>query len=135
MTHWLGHIINIQKVTIHKYTWSFGHVITCSHVTNRNCCICNATSFMHIKIERVVGYDKEPPPTKSLDSLMTWPYVVLWEKESVICLIPHLLCAPNVTEWWLMTWGHHPKNQITDSKKLFLFMRFLSTRQCNFNLI
>ena len=55
---------------------------------------------------------------------------------SVLILIPQSWLTPNLTDLWLMTWDHHPKNQITINKKCFPFLYFfLHSNVPVFNLV
>ena len=78
---------------------------------------------------------KETPSTKSHYSLVTWSYVVTWQIWNVTSIILQDLWPPIWNGRWLMTWGYQLQNQTNLSKNLFLFMYFLSTRQCIFTLI
>ena len=58
--------------TTSKVTWTYDHVATWSHVTNRKQYISTSPKAINAKLGKVEIYNKGPPSIKSFDTLNMW---------------------------------------------------------------
>ena len=65
-----GWLMIRSHISNHKATYSFNHVVTWAHLTNKLPYIFTSTSPITTKRNRVVACDEEPPLTKQYGSLI-----------------------------------------------------------------